>query len=90
MTAGDQVIDGLVQIVFDRVMAQIRESMQSAGGTSRLLTIKQAASHMGCSTRTIRRLIDTGRLDRVGSDRFIRVERRDLDRLIDDSKERAL
>lgn len=56
----------------------------------RLVTVKEAATYMGCSARTIRRLIDGGQLERVGTDRFIRIDRVDLDRLIDDSKDRAL
>src|SRR5579859_1448242 len=91
MSSRDDVFAGLVEMIADAVVARIMEPpYKTVPGQKRLVTVKEAATYMGCSPRTIRRLIDGGRLERVGTDRFIRIDRVDLDRLIDHSKDRAL
>lgn len=92
MSSRDDVFGGLVEMIADAVAARIREPPPKTVPVQqkRLVTVKEAATYMGCSPRTIRRLIDVGRLERVGTDRFIRIDRVDLDRLIDHSKDRAL
>jgi excisionase family DNA binding protein len=89
MSSRDDVFGGLVEMIADAVAARIMEPPPKTVPV-RLVTVKEAATYMGCSPRTIRRLIDGGRLERVGTDRFIRIDRVDLDRLIDHSKDRAL
>lgn len=51
--------------------------------TARYITINDAATYLGCGTKTIRRYISAGRLEafRLGS-RAIRVDRRALDALM--------
>jgi excisionase family DNA binding protein len=91
MSSRDDVFGGLVEMIADAVAARIMEPPpKTAPVQKRLVTVKEAAMYMGCSPRTIRRLIDGGRLERVGTDRFIRIDRVDLDELIDHSKDRAL
>ena len=48
------------------------------------LTVAQAAEELGCSERTIRRLIQRGDLKavRLGSTSAIRIHRRDLQKIL--------
>lgn len=84
--------EAFIQAVADALFARLQESEKAkpATGKAGLLTIRQAADRMGCSTQTIRRFIHTGKIPRVGTDRFVRVDSRDLERLIDDSKDGAI
>jgi excisionase family DNA binding protein len=60
----------------------------SPGQARCLLTLKQAGAVLGVSTATVRRLIWTGKLPAVRLTRRIQVDTRDLDRLIEQAKER--
>ena len=56
---------------------------------ARLLDVPAAAAYLGLSTWTVRDLIACGKLPRVriGALRVVRVDREDLDRLVERSKE---
>ena len=61
-------------------------SKSPTGPGRRLLSLKDAASALGVSTASIRRLIWSGRLPAVRILRRIHIDVRDLDRLIEQSK----
>jgi excisionase family DNA binding protein len=61
----------------------------SLGQVRRLLTLKEAAVVLGVSPATIRRLIWSGRLPALRLTRRIQVDTRDIDRLIERTKERS-
>ncbi len=58
------------------------------GSTRRLLSLKEAAAVLGVSPASIRRLIWGGKLPAVRILRRIQVDVRDLDRLIEQTKDR--
>jgi excisionase family DNA binding protein len=61
----------------------------SPGQARRLLSLKEAATVLGVSPVTIRRFIWKGTLPAVRLTRRIQVDARDLDRLIERTKERS-
>lgn len=58
------------------------------GQARRLLSLKEAAILLGVSTASVRRLIWAGRLAAVRLNRHIRLDIRDLERLIERAKDR--
>ncbi len=60
----------------------------SPGQGRRLLNLKEAAAVLGVSTASIRRLVSTGKVPAVRLTRRIHVDARDLDRLIEQAKDR--
>ena len=60
----------------------------SPGQTRRLLSLNEAATLLGVSTASIRRLMWSGKLPSVRILRRIQIDIRDLDRFIERSKER--
>jgi len=60
----------------------------SPGQTRRLLSLNEAATWLGVSTTTVRRLMWSGKLPSVRILRRIRIDIRDLDQFIERSKER--
>jgi len=58
-------------------------------GSRRLLTLKEAAAVLGLSPYSVRRLIAAGTLPSVRLTRRIQVDLRDLERLIEQSKDRS-
>jgi excisionase family DNA binding protein len=59
------------------------------GGDRRLLTLQEAARLLGLSTHSVRRLIWQGRLPVIRLTRRIQVDVRDLERLIEQAKDRT-
>jgi excisionase family DNA binding protein len=55
---------------------------------TRLLTPVQAAQYLGISTKTLRRLFYRGHFGAIRSRHFVRYDRLELDRWIDDQKVR--
>jgi excisionase family DNA binding protein len=55
---------------------------------TRLLSPTQAAQYLGVSTKTLRRLFYRGHFGAIRSRHFVRYDRLDLDRWIDDQKVR--
>jgi excisionase family DNA binding protein len=52
----------------------------------RLFKVPEAAEYLGCSNSQIRNYIAQGKLRNVSLDSHQRIDREDLDRLIEDSK----
>ena len=59
------------------------------GPTRRLITLAQAADLLGISVGSVRRLIWAGKLHIVKLNRRVLVDLRDLDRLIEQAKDRG-
>jgi excisionase family DNA binding protein len=55
----------------------------------RLLTLKDAAVVLGTSTATVRRLVSAGKLPMVRLTRRIQIDMRDLERLVEQAKDRS-
>ena len=55
----------------------------------RLVTLKEAAELLGLSVSSVRRLVWAGKLDVVRITRRLQVDRRDLDRLVEQAKQRS-
>ena len=64
-------------------------SRASAPGGRRLLTLVEAAETLHLSVASVRRLVWTGKLPVVKLTRRLLVDVRDLDKLIEASKERV-
>ena len=54
---------------------------------ARLLTPSQAARYLGISTRTLRRLFYRGHFGAIRSRHFVRYDKLELDRWIEEQKE---
>ena len=59
------------------------------GQSRRLLTVREAAAILGTSTATVRRLVATGKLPVVRLTRRLQIDTRDLERLIEQGKDRS-
>ncbi len=71
-----------------RFFSPVPSPKGSPGQVRRLLTLKEAAAVLGVSTASVRRLIWAGKLPAVRILRRIQIDTRDLDQLIEQSKER--
>ena len=71
-----------------RIESPVTSSKGRPGHPQRLLSLKEAAAMLGLSPASIRRLISARRLPTVRILRRIQLDSRDLERLIDQSKER--
>jgi excisionase family DNA binding protein len=88
MTNSDSILRGLAELIAEQVV--IRMHSGSPVGTSRLMTIREVAAYLKCSTSTVKRYLDDGLLPRIGTGKLLRVDRGDVDRLIMANKETAL
>jgi len=70
-------------------LSPVTSPKDATGQVRRLLGLKEAAIVLGTSPATIRRLIRSGTLSAVRLSRRIQVDTRDLDRLIEQTKERS-
>jgi excisionase family DNA binding protein len=79
MSAGDQMIDAIAEAVAQRL-----EKM--SGTRQRLLPLDRAAEYLGMSENQVLNLISEGRLKPSRVDRRIRIDIRELDRLVEETK----
>jgi len=83
------------ELTFDRLLELLAEKLasrltQDGGGLGpRLMTVDQAAIFLGRSREAIQHLVTSGKLPTVRSDRRIFLDRQDLDRWIEQHKERT-
>jgi excisionase family DNA binding protein len=77
----------LIGLIADEVEARIAERISTG---KRLFKVKEAAEYLGCSENQVRAFIANGRVDCVAIDGHARLDRRDLDLMIDRSKGEAL
>ncbi len=59
------------------------------GANRRLITLAEAAELLGMSTASVRRLVRSGKLHVVRLTRRLLVDLRDIDRLIEEAKDRT-
>lgn len=71
----DELLDDLAKRIADRLQTTTRPTSSSA----RLLSVKQAATYLGRSPASIHRLISSGQLPAVRSDRRLFIDNNDLD-----------
>ena len=83
------------EFTFDRLLELLAEKLASRlapdgiGLCPRLLTIDQAAVYVGRSREATQHLVASGKLPTVRTDRRVFIDRQDLDRWIEEHKERA-
>jgi excisionase family DNA binding protein len=81
---------------FDRVLELLAEkladrlSQEPSHLYPRLLTIDQAAVYVGRSREATQHLVASGKVPTVRTDRRVFIDRLDLDRWIEDHKERGV
>lgn len=84
-------IDGLLDALADRVVVRLRAELDRTATTTtvrpRLLTVDQAATYLGRSKTAVQHLVSDGVLPTVRLDKRVFFDIRDLDRLIDSSKD---
>ena len=86
-------INALVDAVASRLAERLRGELGVAhAGTirPRLLDVEQAAVYLGCSAHSVRHQLKAGKLPAVRRDRRVFLDVRDLDRVIEECKDRAL
>lgn len=81
MSAGDAMIDAIAEAVASRL-----EKMSTT--RQRLLPLERAAEYLGMSENQVLNLISEGRLKPSRLDRRVRIDVRELDRLVDETKPR--
>lgn len=80
------------QILFNELQAAIRSQVlaerprQTPTDSRRLLNVKEAAEYLGRTNAAIRQLIYKKTLPVVRFDRAVRIDVRDLDRLIEENR----
>jgi hypothetical protein len=93
-STGTPVFDfeALLDALAERVSAKLAGRLAAGGPHTapRLLNVEQAAAYMGCSPHSIRHQITAGKLPAVRRDRRVFLDVKDLDRVIEQCKGRAL
>jgi hypothetical protein len=79
-----------VEAIATGVAAKLRASSESTRIAPRLLSIEQAGEFLSRSAHSVRHLIKAGKLPKVKIDGRIFLDIRDLDRIIEKSKQVAL
>jgi len=80
----------LAEAIAEIVMTRIESRLQRDNVQARLFTVQRAAEYMGRSAHSIRHLCNTGKLPVVRIDGRVFLDRQDLDRIIEESKQTAL
>ena len=82
--------DALIDALAERVAVKVAERTQSglAPVKPRLLTVDQAAVYIGRTKEAVQHMISSSKLPAVRSDRRVFVDVLDLDRWIEDNKQR--
>jgi excisionase family DNA binding protein len=86
-------LDGLVETIAAEIAAKVEAKLRLDGWNGvkpRLLTVKDAAIYMRRSPSGLRRLIHAGKIPMVRLDERTFIDIRDLDRVIEESKETAV
>jgi len=81
MSSGNAGLDALADAIAARVAARLESNK-----TERLMTIPEAAVYLGRTARAVRHLIATNALPVVREGRSVRLDRKELDRWIEQGK----
>lgn len=71
----------------EEIAAIVVERLRERHVEQRLFTTGDAATYLGCSESQVKRFASSGRLRAIRMDSSLRFDRRDLDLLIDSTKE---
>ncbi len=81
------IFDDLLNTLADKVVQRLGARLnEAASPMPRLLTVEQAAEYLGRSAHSVRHLIRAGRLPVVRLDDRLYLDRKDLDRVIEEAK----
>jgi excisionase family DNA binding protein len=83
LTLPPELLDELVQRVADEL--EVRGAARRADESRRWLTIPEAAEYLRCKPQRVYNLRSAGRLSRYGDGGRALVDRRELDRLVEDA-----
>ena len=83
-------LESILDTIASAVAAKMRDGQPASTVKARLFDIDAAAAYLGRTPSAIRHLVNQGRLRRVGIDGRVQFDVKDLDRLIEESKDRAL
>ena len=94
MIQNDFTIEGLIDLLAERVAAKVRAELNQDGAAAsvrpRLLTVEQAALYLGRTKEALQHMIASGKLPAVRADRRIFLDTRDLDSWIENNKTTGL
>jgi excisionase family DNA binding protein len=80
---GPDLVEAISQLVDERVTAVLSEHEQNQNGDRRAwLSMRDAAAELGVDPRTLRRLVERGRIRTTSLGRRRLVPREDIDRLL--------
>jgi len=79
--------DGLLELLAEKLASRLAQD--GNGLSPRLRTLDQAAVYVGRSREATQHLIASGKLPTVRTDRRVFIDRQDLDRWIEQHKERT-
>jgi excisionase family DNA binding protein len=76
-----------IEINTDTIADAVANRIRDAGIVApRLLTLDQAATYLGLTKDALKAKVHLGRIPTVDLDKKLRFDRRDLDRIVDQSK----
>jgi excisionase family DNA binding protein len=81
------LFESVLSVVRAQVMAEMQSKEQSkAAPQNRLLTVTQAAEFLGRTDKAVRQLVHKRIIPVVRFDRAIRIDRRDLEALVEQNR----
>jgi len=80
------ILDKAVAAIREQVIAESRAAAPSQLRNKRLLTVAEAAAYLNRSESAVRQLVFKHKLPVIRFDRVIRIDVRDLDKLIEESR----
>ena len=86
----DVLIDALAERVAEKLRGDIGNGASITVVKARLLTVEQAATYLGRTKEAVQHMVASGKLPTVRSDRRVFVDVVDLDRWIEDNKQKGL
>jgi excisionase family DNA binding protein len=84
------LLESLSESLADKVAVKLEGRFGHANRVSRLLTVEQAATYLGRTKEAVQHMVSSGKLPTVRSDRRVFVDVVDLDRWIEDNKQKGL
>ena len=86
----DVLIDALAERVAEKLRGDIGNGASTTAVKPRLLTVEQAATYLGRTKEAVQHMVASGKLPTVRSDRRVFVDVVDLDRWIENNKQKGL